>query len=796
MTMPQGHIDKPIFRVIFRVIVCSAAVLAITALVFVIHVQHDRLLSAALNLFLIVVLAASIRWGTGYAIFLSLLSALAFSLSLPPAGHFHLRDARVWTLIIACSVTGCVAGQLSRRARREALHARRSEKEVRDVIETIPAMAWSALPDGSSTFVSRRWTEYTGLTAEDAAGSGWQAALHPEDLARHVEKWRTSVGTGQPFEDEARFRHGTDGEYRWFLVRAVPVRNEQGHIVKWYGALTDIEDRKRAEEALHAVMSERARLAAFREEIGMALAHGENLRAILHNCAEAMVQHLDAAFARIWILSSDGRELRLQASAGMYTRLDGSHSRIPVGQLKIGLIAQERKPHLTNDVQNDARVNDKDWALREKMVSFAGYPLIVEDRLVGVMCMFSQKPLAESTLNTLSFVTDAIAQGIERKRAEEAVRRSEAWLADAQALTHTGSFVWDVRTREALYLSDEWYRIFGVDPEMHKDAWAERWRRVHPEDRAKWHAAVDRAIKEKCDYDLEERLISPDGTTKYIRARGHPVPSAFGEVVQFMGSVTDITERKRAEAEREKLRQLETDLAHLNRVSMMGELAASLAHEIKQPITAAATNARTSLRWLMREPPDIVEASEAVSRIVSDVNRAAEIIERDRSLYRRETPQRELVNLNEVIREMIVLLRDKADRNSILIRTEIDAALPTITADRVQLQQVLMNLILNGMEAMEDTGGELTVTSKQTEDGQLLVSVSDSGIGLPVEQPERVFETFFTTKPQGTGMGLSISRRIIESHGGRLWASANTGRGATFQFTLPTDVRASSASAG
>jgi signal transduction histidine kinase len=227
-------------------------------------------------------------------------------------------------------------------------------------------------------------------------------------------------------------------------------------------------------------------------------------------------------------------------------------------------------------------------------------------------------------------------------------------------------------------------------------------------------------------------------------------------------------------------------------VSMMGELAASLGHEIKQPIAAAAINAGACLRWLQREPPEIEEVRRSVSRIANDLDRAASIIDRNRSLYSRGTPQRELVDLNVIIRQMVVLLHDAANRHSISIRTDLDAALPTTTADRVQLQQVLMNLMLNGIEAMKDESGELSVTSKRTENGELLISVGDSGLGLPGEEPERIFEAFFTTKPQGTGMGLSISRRIIESHGGRLWASPNTGRGASFQFTLPNEVMTSS----
>jgi PAS domain S-box-containing protein len=361
--------------------------------------------------------------------------------------------------------------------------ARRSEKELVDVIEAIPTMAFTALADGSSVWVNRRWVEYSGLSAEDTSGSGWRATLHPDDLDGHMTKWQQTLASGEPFENEARHRSAT-GKYRWFLVRAVPLRDENGKIRKWYGTLTDIEDRKRAEQ------------------------------------------------------------------------------------------------------------------------------------------------------------------------------------------------------------------------------------------------------------------------------------------------------------ERERLRQLEADLAYVSRVMTMGELAASVAHEIKQPITAAVMRARACARWLRRDAPDVEEACAAASAMVADVTRAAEIIDRVSSLYRRGPPQQEPVQLNEIVREMTDLLRKTANRGSISLRTALDPGLPATTADRVQLQQVLMNLMINGIEAMGDTGGELTVTSKRSEDGQLLISVTDSGTGLP-DDSERIFEAFFTTKPQGTGMGLSISRRIVELHGGRLWASRDTGGGATFQFTMP-----------
>jgi signal transduction histidine kinase len=250
-------------------------------------------------------------------------------------------------------------------------------------------------------------------------------------------------------------------------------------------------------------------------------------------------------------------------------------------------------------------------------------------------------------------------------------------------------------------------------------------------------------------------------------------------------------ERRLARAERERLRQAQADLAHINRVTTLGELTASLAHEIKQPISAAVMDAKTCLRWLRRDEPDMSEACEAASRMVKDVTRASDIINSIRLLFKKDGLQREFLDVNELIREMIVLLRSEATRYSLSIRTELAKDLPKIMADRVQLQQVFMNLMLNGIDAMKETrgGGELTIKS-EPDDGQLLISVSDTGVGLPPGQTEQVFRAFFTTKDNGTGMGLPITRSIIESHGGRLWVNDTRGRGATFQFTLPATVAA------
>ena len=260
-----------------------------------------------------------------------------------------------------------------------------------------------------------------------------------------------------------------------------------------------------------------------------------------------------------------------------------------------------------------------------------------------------------------------------------------------------------------------------------------------------------------------------------------------GEVIELVGTHIDVTERKRAEEERERLRRLEADLAHINRVSMMGELAVSLAHEIKQPITAAVTNAEVCLRLLQSNEPDIAEVSDAASGMADCARRAAEIIDRVRALFGKNAPQHEVVDVAEVIRYIVVLLQNEARQRSVAVHLELAEDLPRVTGDQVQLQQVVMNLMLNAIEAMRGAAGELRITSQAAE-GQVLISVSDTGIGLPPDNANQIFDAFYTTKPQGTGMGLAISRSIIESHGGRLWAEANSGPGATFRFTLPQRV--------
>ena len=501
---------------------------------------------------------------------------------------------------------------------------RRREKELRDLLETIPAMTVTVLPDGSDVFIGKRFVEYSGLSADKARRSGWKATAHPDDVDEHVSKWRSSLASGEPIEIETRFRRA-DGEYRWFLARAVPLRDDRGNILKWYEVLTDIEDRKRAEVAL--------------------------------------------------------------------------------------------------------------------------------------------------------------------RDSEEALRRSEAWLTQAQRLSRTGSWVYNATATLYLYWSDESYRIWGFDPLQGLPSRENMWQRIHPDDRERVWEEVQEALRQKRDFAAEFRIVLPDGTVKHLEATTHHVFSSLGALVEAVSSHVDVTERKRAQEEHERLRQLEADLAHMNRLSMMGELAGSLAHEVKQPIAAGRNNASAALNFLDKQPPDLGEVREALSCIVGDADRAAQIIDRMRDHIKKAPPRKDRFDLNEAINEVIVLARGEITKNRVSADTYLTEGALLVEGDRVQLQQVVLNLILNAVEAMgsvQERPRELSISTEQGHTSGVLVAVRDSGPGIDPENLERVFEAFYTTKSSGVGMGLSICRSIVEAHGGRLWAEANEPRGAVFQFTLPS----------
>jgi len=481
---------------------------------------------------------------------------------------------------------------------------RRSEEQLRLVIDTIPQQIWSGTPDGSLYFFNAQWLSYTGLTQEEVQGDGWQRILHPDDRERAVRALREAVANGAPDEKEVR-RRSADGQYRWFLTRMVPLKDSEGRIVRWYGTSTDIEDRKQAEERLRLVI----------------------------DTTPAML-----------------------------------HSARPDGYLD--------------------------------------------------------------------------------------------------------------------FFNKRWLEYVGLSLD---DMCGWRWTNViHPEDVedivGKWRSSL--ATGEP--FEAEPRVRRADGEYRWQLHRKVPLRDNAGNIVKWYGSSIDIEDRKRAE---EALQEAQVDLARVTRTLTMGELVASIAHEVNQPLAGVVMNANFALREIGSGTPNLERLREAISEMAEDGTRASAVIARIRALLKKDAADRVELDINDVIREVAVLVRNEAARNHVQVRLDLAASLPPVLGDRVQLQQVLINLLVNGIDAMRtvtDRPRNLEIRSAKHADG-VLVRVQDSGIGFDPDRATRIFEPFFTTKPQGIGIGLSISRSIIESHGGRLWAESGP-NGAVFQFTLPAPI--------
>jgi C4-dicarboxylate-specific signal transduction histidine kinase len=369
----------------------------------------------------------------------------------------------------------------------------------------------------------------------------------------------------------------------------------------------------------------------------------------------------------------------------------------------------------------------------------------------------------------------------ERRQAEEALRRSETYLAKAQGLSRTGSFGWNLSSGEIVW-SEETFRIFQYDrattPTIELVL-----QRIHPEDVALVKQTNERASQEEKDFDVEYRLLMPDGAVKHVHSVAHAVKDASGSI-EFVGAVTDVTATKRTE---EELYKAQADLAHVTRMTTLGELTASIAHEVNQPLAAIITNADVCLRWLDHEVPDLDEVRDCVGDMINNGRRASEIIQRLRALSRKTEAQKVALDINEAISEVMPLVQHEVRSHRASLRLDLAPTLPAVLGDRVQLQQVVINLIVNGTEAMAsvtDRPRALVVRSRLDDSSRVLVAVEDSGVGIDPETANKLFNAFYTTKPGGMGMGLSICRSIIENHGGRLWASPNTRLGATFQFAL------------
>jgi PAS domain S-box-containing protein len=656
---------------------------------------------------------------------------------------------------------------------------KKSQDRLRLVINTIPGMVWSGLPDGSFDFVNQPWLTYLGCSWEElSARGGLRSVVHPDDVGGSDARWKETRAAGRHTDHELRMRRA-DGQYRWFLTRALPLHDEQGNIVQWYGTATDIEDRKRAEMLLGG-----------EKRLLEMIARGEPLALTLDALCLLVEELAGGCLSSILLLDPNTNCLRHGSAPSLPTKyteaIDGSVIGPSVGSC--GTAAYRREPVIVSDIDTDPL-----WADYREMASAHGLracwstPILSSAGMVlGTFAIYYHEPCSPTPQdsNVISQITHLASIALERAQAVQALERQASLLEQA----HDAILIWEF-PRTIVYWNRGAEQLYGFSREeaigrpSHELLHTE-----HPISRAEFEAALER----DGEWTGELTHTTRDGRKIIVESRHVLMRETDGRWL-VLETNRDITERKRAEEEQtraaEALRQAQADLARVSRVTTMGELTASLAHEVNQPITASVTNAKTCVRWLAGDAPNIEEARDAAMRSAKNGTRAAEIIGRIRLLFQKGTPQRELVDVNEVIREIIVLLRSEATRYSISVRTELGTGFPELIGDSVQLQQVFMNLLLNGIEAMKDVDGkrELSVKSQMAKDEQLLISISDTGCGLP-PQANQIFDAFFTTKLHGTGMGLSISRSIVESHGGRLWAAGNAPRGATFHITLPTRV--------
>ena len=621
-----------------------------------------------------------------------------------------------------------------RRRAEEAL--RESERSLRLILDGIAGLVAIMNPTGEVEVVNRQASDYFGKTLEEIKGWATTDAVHPDDLPGVMSAWMHSVETVSPYDVDHRLRRA-DGVYRWFRAHGLPLRDDEGRALRWYVLLTDIDDKRRADEALQA--SER------------------ELRVIINTVP-----------ALAWSARPDG-------SAEFFNQHYLAYVGLPLEQLQGSGWTAAVHP-------DDVGALIAAW---QSMMA-AGKAGEVEGRLRRFdgeyrWFLFRTNPMLDESGNILKWYgTNADIH--DRKRAEEQLRRSEAFLTEGQKLSRIGSFSWLVATDEIKW-SEQLYRIFefelGVPVTFELIG-----SRVHPEDLSLLYDMIGKAQRSVSDFEYEHRLLMPDHSVKYLHLIAHGGRDREGRQ-EYIGAVQDVTQRRLSQ---EALGKARSELANVARITSLGVLTASIAHEVNQPLSGIITNASTCLRMLSADPPNVDGARETARRAIRDGNRASDVITRLRTLYSKHELSPESMDLNEATREVTSLSLSELQSKRVILRHELAEDLPPVIGDRVQLQQVILNLLRNGSDAMsgvDDRPRELLIRTECDEGDRVRLSVKDAGVGFTPQAADKLFEAFFTTKSDGMGIGLSISRSIIEAHRGRLWATANNGPGATFAFSIP-----------
>jgi PAS domain S-box-containing protein len=673
-----------------------------------------------------------------------------------------------------CGMTTDIEDQ--QRAAEEAL--RLGESRFRTIADSIPAQMAVMTPTGEVESANRQFLDYIGATLEELKGWAPGDTVHPDDSPLEIAAWKRSVATGEPYDIEMRTRR-TDDVYRWVHVRGLPVKHDDGRVTGWYILQTDIDDRKRAQ----------AQLAGEKRLLEM-VASGYSLPDTFNALCSFVEDTAADCSCGVYLIDWSGPTFHYAAAptvpATFYAPMDGAVLRDEIGPCAIA--ARLKTQVIAADIESDVQWKDSAFrtlALANGFKSCWSTPIYtLAGTVLGTFAIYQRTPASPTPLqlDLIAQVTHIASIAIERTQGEAALRRSEAFLAQAQRLSSTGSFLWRIATDEITF-SEQSKRIFEFD-QVERVTLDLIGSRVHPEDIPMLSETIALARSDRRDLDYEIRLRMPDHSIKYLHTIAEGTRGQDGQL-EYFGAIQDVTERRLSE---EALANVRSELTRVARVTSLGALTASIAHEVNQPLSGIITNASTCLRMLGADPPNIDGARETARRTIRDGNRASEVITRLRALFSNKRNAAESVDLNEATREVIALLRSELQSSRVILRVELADDLPPLTADRIQLQQVVLNLLLNAADAMsgvEDRSRRLVVRTERDGDHDVRLTVQDAGVGLDPHSLDKLFDAFYTTKAGGMGIGLSVSRSIIERHHGRLWAMPNDGPGATFAFSIP-----------